>query len=76
MNPRCRLLTVVFLISGAAYPQGPTAALVGTVTDSTGGVIAGANIRVRHVETQVEQSQARTQQAHTVSLACRQAFTS
>ena len=55
MNPRCRLLTVVFLISGAAYPQGPTAALVGTVTDSTGGVIAGANIRVRHVETQVEQ---------------------
>jgi hypothetical protein len=55
MNLRYRLLVAFVLISRAAYPQGPTAALVGTVTDSTGGVIAGTSIRVRHVETQVEQ---------------------
>ena len=55
MSLRSRLLIAFVLISGAAYPQGPTAALVGTVTDSTGGVISGASIRVRHVETQVDQ---------------------
>lgn len=50
------VLLIVILAAGVAWPQGPTAALVGTVTDSSGGVISGATVRARHVETQLEQT--------------------
>lgn len=49
------LLVTLVLIAGAAWAQGPTAVLVGTVTDASGGVISGATVRVQHVETELEQ---------------------
>ena len=50
-----RVLILMLLTAGAAWTQTPTAAVVGTVTDSSGGVISGATVRVRHVETDFEQ---------------------
>src|SRR5262245_6935905 len=44
-----------FVLIVAAWAQGPTAVVVGTVTDSSGGVIAGATVRAKHVETSFEQ---------------------
>ena len=44
---------VVFLlsISACAFAQNPTATVVGTVRDATGAFVAGAEVRVRNVET-------------------------
>src|SRR5262245_19442917 len=45
-----------FALAGAlSFAQGPSASVVGTVTDATGGVIAGAAVKARNVETDVEQ---------------------
>src|ERR1700754_3345686 len=49
-----KLFSIVVVVV-AARAQGPTAVVVGTVTDSSGGVISGATVRARHVETQLEQ---------------------
>ncbi len=48
----------IFLVpvATALWAQGPTGVLVGTVTDSSGGVISGATVRARHAETGLEQS--------------------
>jgi hypothetical protein len=50
-----RLVLALVLLTAAARPQGPTAILVGTISDSTGGVLVGATVRVTHVDTKVEQ---------------------
>ena len=47
------LLTLV-LLSATAFGQGTNAALSGTVTDATGGIIVGATIMARNVDTGVE----------------------
>ena len=50
------------LVSGtAAWAQAPTASVSGTVTDSTGGVLAGATISARNVETKVTRTAATNQ---------------
>ena len=50
-----RLLLILILTAGLAWSQGPTPTLVGTVTDAGGGVISGATVRVRDLETDLEQ---------------------
>lgn len=39
-----------------AWAQGPSASVVGTITDSSGGSIPGATVRARHLETGFEQT--------------------
>ncbi len=53
----CRLLQFYFAVvmASGVWAQGPTAVVVGTITDSSGGAISGATVRARHVETDVEQ---------------------
>ena len=41
-----------------AWAQGPAAAVVGTITDSTGASISGATVRARHLDTGFEQTTA------------------
>ena len=48
-------LAGIAIVAIAAWAQGPTATVVGTVTDSSGGAISGATVRARHVETSFEQ---------------------
>ena len=48
-------LAVLMVAVEASWGQGPTAVVVGTVTDSSGGVISGVTVRARHVETDFEQ---------------------
>ena len=54
MHHHHRLFLIFIFIAGLAWPQGPAAGLVGTLTDPRGGVIAGATVRVRHLETALE----------------------
>jgi len=49
-----KLFFTLGLIS-AVRAQGPTALVVGTVIDSTGGVIGGATVRAKHIDTNFEQ---------------------
>ena len=50
-----KLFVLALIVAGAIRAQGPTAAVVGTVTDSTGGALSGATVRARHIETDFEQ---------------------
>src|SRR5215470_13107520 len=46
-----RAVVVVLFILACAFAQNPTATIVGTIRDATGGFVAGAEVRVRNVET-------------------------
>ncbi|MBI3895040.1 MAG: TonB-dependent receptor [Acidobacteria bacterium] len=46
-----RVLTCVFFLSGMVFAQVTTGTILGTVSDSTGAVIPGANVVVRNVDT-------------------------
>src|SRR5262245_757029 len=46
----CFALTAVL-----AFAQGPSSARVGPVTESSGGAVAGATVKVRNLETDLEQ---------------------
>ena len=53
---------LALLVSGiAAWAQAPTASVRGTVTDSSGGVLAGATISARNLETKVTRTAAANQ---------------
>lgn len=54
MYSLCARLLVAVLTAVVVNAQGPTAVLVGAVTDSTGGAIGDASVRARHVETQLD----------------------
>jgi hypothetical protein len=46
----------VFLIAIPLFAQSPTAVLVGSITDSSGGALAGANVAARELDTGLEHS--------------------
>ena len=59
---RIRRGILALLVSGiAAWAQAPTASVRGTVTDSSGGVLAGATISARNLETKVTRTAAANQ---------------
>lgn len=51
-----RLILMLSLAASPLWAQGPTATIVGTVTDSSGAVISGAAVRARNIETGLEQA--------------------
>ncbi len=55
MNPRVMILTLLFVFAACAIVQAQTtnAAIVGTVTDSSGAVVGGASVQVKNVATNV-----------------------
>ena len=53
---RLVLLLCGFLLSATGAFCGVTGSVVGTVTDTTGGVIPGAAVTAQNVDTQVENS--------------------
>jgi hypothetical protein len=60
-------LAVLLLAACSAYAQVNTAIIVGQVTDDSGGVIVGASVQAKHVETNAERSFA-TDQTGTYNL--------
>ena len=48
---RISVLAAIGLMSASSWAQGPIGAIEGTVTDSSGGVVAGATVTVREADT-------------------------
>src|SRR4051794_36660373 len=51
-----RLICVLFLAAGAAFGQAVSASLVGSVADSSGGIIANARITLTETNTGVDRA--------------------
>jgi len=53
LNPRSRLLSLVALVAAAVYAQGERATVTGTAADTTGAVLVGASVSIRHLATNI-----------------------
>jgi len=56
MQTVIRLTLALVLLSSFAFAQGERGTITGTVTDSTGGIVAGANVTLRNTATNIRNS--------------------